>query len=129
MISPIFHVVAIVLAVLFIGYVLLTIRRGIFQIRYALVWLFTTIAILVLAIFPDLIVVVARILGVGLGISALFFFGILVCLFILFQHSISISIQAEHHKRLAQELALIRLDLEALKARVLIWFLLSPILC
>jgi hypothetical protein len=118
-VSPLFHAFAIGFAVLFILYVLFIIRKGTFQVRYSLVWLAIASVILILAIFPDIIAFLAQLLGIGLGISALFFFGIFVCLFILFQHSISISKQAEVEKRLTQEIALMQQQIRELQAKTL----------
>lgn len=72
---------------------------------------FRSICVLVLAIFPKLLNVVAKHLGIGTPVNMLFFFGFCLSIVIIFTLSIALSNLTDKVKKMAQEIAIIRKDM------------------
>lgn len=90
------------------GVVLELVRRRRLVERYALLWLVTSAALLVLAIWRDLLGIIADAAGIALPSNALFIAAIGVAFLLLLHFSVAISRLSEETKILAQEVA--RLD-------------------
>jgi hypothetical protein len=108
--------VAALAALLLIGVVLELIRSRRLQERYALLWLLTGTVILVLAVWRDLLGIVASAIGVHYPPSALFAVGSVFMLVVLLHYSTVISKLSEANKVLAQRLALLETELADHKA-------------
>jgi hypothetical protein len=109
-------VVAAIAAVALIVVVLELIRSRRLQERYALLWLLTGAVMLVLAVWRDLLGLVADAIGIHYPPSALFFVGAVFVLIVLLHYSTVISSLSEQTKVLAQKLALLEAELEELRA-------------
>ena len=107
------RIVAAVVAVVFMAFILDLIRRHRIQERYSVVWFLAGLAMLVGAAFPDLLEVVADLMGVRDTNVALFSLLILLLLGLALNFSVIVSRQAEQITRLAQERALERAREEA----------------
>jgi hypothetical protein len=107
--------VAAIAAVALILVVLELIRSRRLQERYALLWLLTGAVMLVLAVWRDLLGLVAGAIGVHYPPSALFFVGAVFVLIVLLHYSTVISSLSEQSKVLAQKLALLEAELEELR--------------
>jgi hypothetical protein len=88
------------------------IRRRHLQPRYALLWLLTGSVMLVLALWRDLLGLVAKGMGIAYPPSALFVLGSLFILVLLLHFSAVISRLCEQNKRLAQRVALLQARVE-----------------
>jgi len=84
------------------------IRRGMLKERYALLWLFSSVVILILSIWRKLLDRVAVWLGIVYPPSLLFLVAFLFLLLIILHFSVVVSNLSERNKVLAQDLALIR---------------------
>ncbi|MFQ5328590.1 MAG: DUF2304 domain-containing protein [Thermodesulfobacteriota bacterium] len=84
------------------------IRRGMLKERYALLWLFSSVVILILSIWRKLLDKVAVWLGIVYPPSLLFLVAFLFLLLIILHFSVVVSNLSERNKVLAQDLALIR---------------------
>jgi hypothetical protein len=93
-------------ALLLIGIVELVRRRRL-QERYAIVWLFSAVVLLALAIWERLLARVAHVIGVYYAPSALFVIAFTFVLLLLLHFSVTVSRLAEQSKVLAQKLALL----------------------
>ncbi|MDZ7374232.1 MAG: DUF2304 domain-containing protein [candidate division KSB1 bacterium] len=87
--------------------------------EYSLLWFVAAVALLILAIWRDLLEILARVMGIYYAPSALFlialFFGV-----VLFLHfTLVISKLTRRTTRLTQEIGLLRAELEELRARTL----------
>jgi hypothetical protein len=102
------RIVAAVVAIVFMAFILDLIRRHRIQERYSVVWFLAGLAMLVGAAFPDLLEVVADVMGVRDTNVALFSLLILLLLGLSLNFSVIVSRQAEQITRLAQERALER---------------------
>ncbi len=90
------------------------IRRRRLKEKYALLWLFSTLVMLILSLFPRVIIEVAPLLGMHhltLVVMVAFFCLILLCM----NFSLSISRLSDHNKTLTQEYALLAQRVEMLE--------------
>ena len=92
--------------------VLELIRRGRLKERYALLWLFSSIVLLVLSLSRSLLEYLSRLIGIYYPPSLLFLIAFVFLLLITLHFSSVISGLSEKNKRLAQEMALLRKALE-----------------
>ena len=109
------QVVAVIVTALMLGLVLELVRRRRLAERYALLWITVAVALLVLAIWNDLLSWTADQVGIDLASNALFLAAFGVAFVLLLHFSVATSRLAEETKILAQEVA--RLDAELREAR------------
>ncbi len=95
--------------------VLELIRRGRLKERYALLWLFSGIVLLVLSLSRSLLEYFSRLIGIYYPPSLLFLIAFVFLLLITLHFSAVISGLSEKNKRLTQDIALLHQALEELK--------------
>jgi hypothetical protein len=100
------RIIGAILAVAFMGLILELIRRHKLQERYSVIWFIAGVAALAGAAFPDLLRILADVLGVRDVTIALFSLLFLLLLGLALSFSVIASRQAEQITRLAQERAL-----------------------
>lgn len=86
--------------------------------KYAASWSFLGVAIIVLAIFPELLERAAQLLGVAQPTNLLFFAGGLVLYLVCIQASVELSRLEEDRRVLVEEVALLRLEVEKITRRL-----------
>jgi hypothetical protein len=91
-------------------------RRHRLREKYAVLWFFVAMGVLALALFPDLLTGLAEIAGVAVPANLLFFMASLVLLVLTLQHSYELGRLEEKTRTLAEEVALLRLELTKLTA-------------
>ena len=101
------QIVAIAGAVGLLLFVLELVRRRALMERYALLWLFSSIVILVLAIWDEALGMLARQLGILSAPNALFFVAIGFVLLLLLHFSAAMSRLTDQSKVLAQKQAML----------------------
>lgn len=101
------QIVAIFGAVALLLFVLELVRRRALMERYALLWLGSSVVILVLAVWQDALTVLARNLGIVSAPNALFFVALAFVLLLLLHFSAAMSRLADQSKVLAQRQALL----------------------
>lgn len=107
MISFRFQFIALIICLLYflvIGYCL---KKSYFKLRYALVWLLSGVAMLLLSIWPQLLKNISDLLGIYSPVNALFVILFVCIIIVLILQTIIVSRQSEKIKRLTQTLALI----------------------
>lgn len=104
-------------AVLVLGAMFELLRRRQLREKYAVLWLGVGLAVAVLAIVPGLLKWAADLLGVVTPINLLFFLSTVVLLLVSIHLSWEASRLEEETRTLAEEVALLRLDLEGLHGR------------
>jgi hypothetical protein len=102
------RVLAAVIALVFMAMILELIRRHNLQERYSVVWFVAGLGMLAGAAFPDLLEIVADVMGVQDTNVALFSLVLLLLLGLALNFSVIMSRQSEQITRLAQENALER---------------------
>ena len=102
----------------FTAWVLHLVRVQRLTLRDSLLWLLSTAVVLVFAIFPQLLRGLARAIAVQVPSNALFALAILYLALNVLSLTIALSNGAARARRLAQECALLRAELEAMRGRV-----------
>jgi hypothetical protein len=109
------QIVAIVVTLVLFGIVLELVRRRRLVERYALLWMSAAFALLVLAVWRDLLDIGSDFLGIAVPSNALFLVAFGVIFVLLLHFSVATSRLGDETKILAQELA--RLDEEVRRLR------------
>ena len=105
--SPRAQFIAVVGAILLVILVVELVRRRKLRVGYSLLWLLVGLSILGLVMFQDIIIVISPIIGIKSPRSLLFAAGIVFALFILLEHSLTLTILWRQNKCQAQEHALL----------------------
>ena len=101
------QLIAVVAAVVLLVVVLELVRRRKLLERYALLWLFSALVVLLLAAWGGALVELARILGIVSAPNALFFVALAFTLLLLLHFSVAVSRLSDQSKILAQRLAIL----------------------
>jgi hypothetical protein len=91
-------------------------RRHRLREKYALVWFFVAVGLIVVTVFPGVLIAAAELLHVQVPANLLFFLGSLMLLAMSLQHSFELGRLEERTRTLAEEVALLRLSLEQVQA-------------
>lgn len=87
-------------------------RRRHLREKYALLWFCVALGAMLLTIFPGLLTWAAELVGVAVPANLLFFLASMVLLVLTLQHSYELGRLEDKTRTLAEEVALLRLDLE-----------------
>lgn len=104
--TPQARILAAIIAIAFMAMILELIRRHQLQERYSVIWFVAGLGMLAGVAFPDLLEVVANVMGVRDTNVALFSIVLLLLLGLALNFSVIVSRQAEQITRLAQERAI-----------------------
>lgn len=85
------------------------------DLRYAIGWLCLGAVILLLDIFPQIVFWSAELAGITLASNAVFFVSIIALVVLIYALTVSVSKLSAKSKRMAQEIALLREELERMK--------------
>jgi hypothetical protein len=111
------RVFAIAVLLAFLGWVMSLVRHHRLSLRDSLLWLVSTLAALAVAVFPRLLVWTARALQIEVPANALFTLTFLYVLVNLLSITLAVSSGSARVRRLTQECALLRAELERLSRR------------
>jgi hypothetical protein len=114
--DPRLQIVAIAGALGLLVFVLELVRRRALMERYALLWLFSSLVILVLAIWDNALTLLARQIGIVSGPNALFMVAIGFILLLLLHFSAAMSRLSDQSKVLAQRQAILERRLRELES-------------
>ncbi|MCR5493335.1 MAG: DUF2304 domain-containing protein [Streptococcus sp.] len=95
-----------IVIILFVVYSFHLIKKDKLSIRYSLSWYILSVILLIAVWFPNLLIILAKILGIYSPINLVFFVGFCLSLWILFSLTRVVSIQTSKIKSLAQQVAL-----------------------
>lgn len=104
----------VVLAVIILVVIVDLLRRKKIREKYAALWLAVGAATMILGAFPQLLNIAAESMGVSVPSNLLFALGILFVLGVLLHLSVEISSVEDETRTLAEEVAILRTQLEAL---------------
>ena len=93
------------------------VRKKKIDLRYALGWLCLGAIVLILDAFPSILNNMAKILGVALPSNMVFMVGIIFLVVAIYMLTASVSRLSNKNKRLTQEMALLREELERMKGQ------------
>ncbi len=100
--SALLRVEMIVLALVFITIVFVTVNKRRLQMRYSLIWLLISFAVIVVAFFPQLIMWLSDVVQIQTPSNLLYLLAVFALLIIAFSHTVNLSKQSEKIKRLVQ---------------------------
>jgi len=106
------RLIALLLGGSLLSLVVWLIRAGRLREKYALLWLFTSIVVIALAVSRRLLESVAVAVGIYYPPSLLFLLGMLFLLLVNIGYAVTLSRLTESNHKLAQELALLKKALE-----------------
>lgn len=85
--------------------------------KYAVLWLVIGILMLVLTVFPDLLVALSSALGVQVPSNLLFVGALALLVGVTLHQSWELSTAEDETRRLAEEIAILRADVDELRAK------------
>lgn len=106
------YTTALVLSLVTVSAIVFLMRSRRIREKYAAAWIILAIAVVILGGFPDVLGHMARLLGVQTPVNLLFLVSGVILLIVSVQFSVEISQLEEETRTLAEEIALLRLDLE-----------------
>lgn len=104
MIASIFFIV---IGILLIAYIYNNVRKHMMSQGESILWMIGACIILILAIFPNIIIFLSKIVGISYPPSLLFFLTSAFLLILLFRNSQQLSVLSEKNKELIQDFALL----------------------
>ena len=87
-------------------------RRRRLREKYAVLWVTVSLGLVLIALVPSLLPALADLVGVAVPANLLFFVASVVLMLVSMQHSNELGRLEEETRTLAEEVALLRLDLE-----------------
>lgn len=103
-------------AVVTLGLMIEMLRRRRVREKYAVLWLLIGAGVLLVGIFPGLLLRASDVLGVEVPANLLFFLAGIVLLLLSVQHSAELSRLEEETRTLAEEVALLQLQIDELRS-------------
>ena len=104
--TPVFRILLIVVSLITTYYILKRIRQSKLQIEYAIFWILFSGVLIVFSLFPWLVSLFTRMIGMQLPVNFIFLLFIFVLMVKLFFMTIELSTLENKVKDLTQELAL-----------------------
>lgn len=108
------NLAALLLALAIVAFVLEMLRRKKFREKYATLWLIIGALTVVLAAFPQLLNIASELVGVQLPSNLLFIMSILLLLGVSLHLSWELSVLEDETRTLAEEVAILRTQIEAI---------------
>ena len=120
--SAVFQVLLIFGAVLMTYFIMKKIRQSKLQIEYAIFWIIFSVVLLIFSLFPFLVAMMTRAIGMELPVNFIFLFFILILILKAFFQTIETSELENKVRNLTQRLAIEEKDrqeeLEQMKKRI-----------
>jgi hypothetical protein len=110
------QVISVIGSLMLLGFIVDLLRKRRLREEYSLLWLFGGMAFLVLSVFRDLLTQISFAVGIAYPPAALFLILIMGAYMMLLHFSMVFSRLADKTKLMAQEIALLRHELERAKA-------------
>lgn len=106
------YFLALAACVLVVVFLVAMLRTRRLKEKYAAVWLVLAVAVCVVGAFPSVVYAIAEVVGVATPSNLLFAVALAVLLGVCIQMSVELSTLEEEARTLAEELGLLRLELE-----------------
>lgn len=110
--------ILIIVSILFIGFIIIVTQKKKLSFKYTLLWLFFSFIILILAVFPQLVMFMAKMLFIETPTNAIFLVFFLLLIIIIFYISIGFSKLIEKVTVLTQANALLAKKVENLENKI-----------
>jgi len=115
--SPKLQVIIGIIILLGLFYIAHTIKKNAIDIKYALVWFCVGFVIFIFDLFPGLLRLITKAMGIALPVNMLFFLGFCLSILIIFMLTVYISKLMNQVKHLTQEVALIKEKIEKIQEK------------
>ncbi len=109
------QIISIIFSLCFLGFIFEVIRRKMLKEAYALIWVFMGLFFLLLSCWQKVLKLLASLCGIQSPPAFLFLVMLTAVIMILIQYSIVISRQTDKIRCMAQEIALLKEQLEKLE--------------
>lgn len=109
------QIIVAVILILALGGIGNMVRKEVLDLKFALSWWLVGVIVLIFTIFPGIMNWLVSILGIELPVNMMFFFGFCFTLLLVFILTMKASKQEEQVKRLTQEVALLRKEVEEIE--------------
>ncbi len=106
----------IVISLTFLIYIFSLVRKEKLELKYTLAWCLMGFVLVLIAVQPQIVEIIAELLGIGLPVNAIFLLGIFCILIILLTLTVAISRTSIRTKRLIQELAILKFEINENKS-------------
>lgn len=100
--TAVLRVEMLLLALLFIAIVFYTVNTKRLQMRYSLIWLLLSFALVLAAVFPQLVIGATALAGIETPSNFIYLLGIFFLLILCFSLTVNLSRQADRAKRMVQ---------------------------
>lgn len=110
--SPLLRIEMLILALTVIAVIVHSVNKKKMCVGYSLVWIFISILIITIAVFPGIVFWFCEILGIETPSNLVYLFGILALLMITFMQTGILSKQSERIKHLTQMISIERYEKE-----------------
>ena len=107
--------IAIAASILLFLYIFYLVRNKRIKEEYSLLWLFSSIILISFSIWRDGLEYFAQLVGIAYPPAALFLILLLAIFLILIEFSVIISTLSDRNKTLAQEIGILKMEIEKLK--------------
>ena len=111
--------VAIIASIVLFIYIMYLVRKKRIKEEYSLLWIFSSVVFLFFSIWRDGLEYFASLIGIAYPPAALFILLLLAIFFILIEFSRIISQLTDHNIALTQEVAILKMEMEHLKEKVI----------
>ena len=115
--APKLQIFLIVISISFMVYIFALVRREELELKYTLAWCLLGVTLVIIAIKPDLVLLLTKALGMQLPVNTVFLTGIFCIMVIILTLTVAISRTSVRTKRLIQELALLKGGLSRIESR------------
>ena len=106
------RLIALLVSTIFLGAVLYLVRRGRLREEYTPIWTVVAVGIMLLSVWSEVLRAITHAVGAWAPSSTLFFFGEVFLLVVCLNYAVRLSTLTLRVKVLAQEVALLRADLQ-----------------
>ncbi len=110
------QLLALLVLLLFLGWVVYLLRTHKLSLRDSLIWFLTTLAVALITAFPSVLGRIAHAIGVRIPSNAVFGVGLLYLAVNVLSNTIAGSVNHAKVRRLTQECALLREEIERLRS-------------
>ena len=93
------------------GIIFLLSRKRI-NLKYSLLWMFSALILLLLAVFPQIVTLISNLIGIQSPVNAVFLFFIFCIILLLISLTSIVSKQSNEIKRLIQQLAILEKEIK-----------------
>lgn len=96
-------------------YILNLVRKQKLELKYSLVWITIGFILVLISLFPQVASLISNFLGIGLSVNTVFLISILLLYIMVISLTVVISKVSMALKRLTQEIAILRLEIDNLR--------------